>query len=184
MAIEVVFPPTRRYKMKVCMVGDPSVGKTSLVRRYVHDMFADHYITTLGAKVEKREVDIPHPATGEVTHIDMTLWDIMGHQQLLGMLREAYFHGARGILAVCDVTRRETLLRLPDWMQAVRHVAGAVPVFILANKVDLPEHQVTEADVAAFSRKHDSPYVMTSAKTGDGVVDSFEELAQTVLRGD
>src|SRR3990170_698487 len=100
-------------KAKVCLVGEHAVGKTSLIRRYVLDEFDDRYIVTLGAKVSKREMTIALPGLGEVL-MDMTVWDIMGSRGFRELLREAYFHWAQGILAVCDITRYETLSDLDE----------------------------------------------------------------------
>src|SRR3970040_2546326 len=94
----------KRVKAKGCLVGEHGVGKTSLIRRYVLDEFDDRYIVTLGAKVSKREMTITLQDRGEVL-MDMTVWDIMGSRGFRELLREASFHGAQGILAVCDVTR-------------------------------------------------------------------------------
>src|SRR2546430_10752896 len=99
----------KRMKVKVCLIGEAAVGKTSLIRRFVLDNFDDKYIQTLGTKVSKKELASPSPdGTGDLK-IDMTIWDIMGQKGFRELLKEAYFYGARGIIAVCDVTRRETL---------------------------------------------------------------------------
>ncbi len=99
----------RRMKVKVCLVGEHAVGKTSLIRRYVLDEFDDRYIVTLGAKVSKKEMLLESKANSGV-QMDMTIWDIMGSKGFRELLREAYFHGAQGILAVCDILGR---VRLP-----------------------------------------------------------------------
>ncbi len=93
-------------KTKICLVGDNGVGKTSLIRRYVLDMFDDRYITTLGTKVSKKEVEVSFPKENLTAHVDMLIWDIMGQHGFQELLKEAYFYGARGILAVVDITRR------------------------------------------------------------------------------
>src|SRR3972149_3196095 len=85
--------------------GEAAAGKTSLVRRYVLDEFDDRYITTLGAKVSKREqlYDVPEPSTS--VRMDMTVWDIMGEKGFRDLLEEAFFHGAKGALAAPALTR-------------------------------------------------------------------------------
>jgi len=100
---------TRRMKTKVCLVGEAAVGKTSMIRRYVLDEFEDKYITTLGAKVSKKELAFDLPDKDVRVQMDMTIWDIMGEKGFRDLLKEAFFHGAKGILAVCDITRYSTL---------------------------------------------------------------------------
>src|SRR5207253_4979715 len=94
----------KHVKAKVCLVGDVAVGKTSLIRRFVQDEFDDRYITTLGAKVSKREMQFGTPDRTQI-HMDMTVWDIMGEKGFRDLLKEAFFHGAKGVVAVCDLTR-------------------------------------------------------------------------------
>ncbi|MDG6221373.1 MAG: ADP-ribosylation factor-like protein, partial [Candidatus Thermoplasmatota archaeon] len=94
-------------KRKFCLLGEGAVGKTSLIRRFVTDQFDDRYITTIGTKVTKKSLDLP-PGSG-ADRVEMMIWDIMGQQGYRTMLQESYFSGAAGALAICDVTRKDTL---------------------------------------------------------------------------
>ena len=166
-------------KVKVCLVGEGAVGKTCLIRRFIHDQFDDRYISTLGAKVSKKELVLNGP--NGTLNVDMTIWDIMGEKGFRELLKEAYFHGAQGVLAVCDVTRKETLEDLEDWVSAVVKVTGKVPVAFLGNKADLQTQQViSEADLAAAAQAHGAPALLTSAKTGQNVEAAFASLAKLV----
>ncbi|TLZ60897.1 MAG: GTP-binding protein [Methanobacteriota archaeon] len=171
----------QKMKVKVCLVGEGAVGKTCLIRRFIHDQFDDRYISTLGAKVSKKEVVVLNPrADGEIS-LDMTIWDIMGEKGFRELLKEAYFHGAQGILAVCDITRKETLMELNDWIAAVDRVTGNIPVQFLANKADLRDQaKITPGDVKALADTHKSPFLFTSAKTGDNVEAGFLRLAEMI----
>src|SRR6266540_1568695 len=177
----IVMAERQKMKVKVCLVGEGAVGKTCLIRRFIHDQFDDRYISTLGAKVSKKEVVVASPrGDGEIA-IDMTIWDIMGEKGFRELLKEAYFHGAQGILAVCDVTRKEKLGELDDWVAAVVKVTGKVPIEYLANKADLREQMVIkEADVKRAAESHGAPWMFTSAKTGDNVERAFAKLAQMI----
>ncbi|OGS62158.1 MAG: hypothetical protein A3K59_03850 [Euryarchaeota archaeon RBG_19FT_COMBO_69_17] len=169
----------QRMKVKICLVGEGAVGKTCLIRRFVHDQFDDRYISTLGAKVSKKELLVDGDQGG--LDVDMTIWDIMGEKGFRELLKEAYFHGAQGVLAVLDVTRKETLTELHDWIAAVVKVTGNIPVEILANKADLKDQMaMTEQDVAAMAKAHGAPYLLTSAKTGQNVEAGFANLAKTI----
>jgi small GTP-binding protein len=170
-----------RMKAKACLVGEAAVGKTSLVRRFVTDEFDDRYVTTLGAKVSKKEMEFDVGARR--VHLDMTVWDIMGEKGFRDLLKDAYFSGARGILAVCDITRYSTLKELDDWVTAVFRVAGELPVVYAVNKVDLKDEVMLlygEKEIAQHARAFDAPYVFTSAKTGERVEDAFRLLGQRV----
>ncbi len=173
--------PGKRMKMKVCLVGEAAVGKTSLIRRFVHDDFDDKYIQTLGTKVSKKEIALTVPKHGEFI-VDMTVWDIMGQKGFRELLKEAYFYGAKGIIAGCDLTRKATLDDLDDWIEGVYSVTGRVPIEIFANKADLEKKQeLTREEVEQFSKAYDSPYHFTSAKTGDNVEEAFRDLAARIV---
>ncbi len=178
-------PETRRMKTKVCLVGEAAVGKTSLIRRYVLEEFEDRYITTLGAKVSKKELSFAFPDKDMSVQMDMTIWDIMGEKGFRDLLKEAFFHGARGVLAVCDITRYSTLKELDDWVQSVFNVVGEIPVVYAVNKVDLKDEVMIlygDKEIDQSARAFDASYFYTSARTGERVEDTFRALGSAILR--
>ncbi len=129
-------------KRKVLLIGDGAVGKTSLVRRFVVDKFSDDYITTIGAKVTKKDVRVQ--AGMDMTDMSMILWDILG-QRGFHAVQNSSFQGAKGVILVLDLTRPETAESLKSyWLPRLREVAGKIPTILFANKADL----VTERDMA------------------------------------
>ncbi len=173
----------KRMKVKVCLVGEAAVGKTSLIRRFVLDNFDDKYIQTLGTKVSKKELSAPSVDESGEMKIDMTIWDIMGQKGFRELLKEAYFYGAKGILAVCDATRKKTLEDLDDWIEGVYSVTGKIPIEFLANKVDLKDAlEVNEDDLVQAAKAYDSSFHFTSAKTGVSVEEAFQALAERIAR--
>jgi len=172
----------KQYKVKVCLVGEKAVGKTSLIRRFVLNMFDDRYITTIGTKVSKKELSLYQPESDTQVRMDMTIWDIMGEKGFRELLKDAYFYGANGILAVADLTRRKTLDELDDWIDGVMRVCGRVPTLVAVNKSDLVNQaQFDEKQVEAFAKAFDSAYLYTSAKTGQNVEEAFRLLGEAVL---
>ena len=162
-------------KVKVCFIGDAGVGKTSLIKRYVLDVFDDRYIATIGTKVTKKIVEVEEG--GSQTKVMMLIWDIMGQKGFRELLREAYFFGAHGAIAVCDLTNRETLEELRYWIKALTDVAGDVPIVFAGNKADLENEAVaTESDLGDLADKYEAEAFMTSAKTGQNVEEMFKAL--------
>ena len=160
-------------KVKVCFIGDAGVGKTSLIKRYVLDVFDDRYIATIGTKVTKKIVDVD----GQVK-VMMLVWDIMGQKGFRELLREAYFFGAHGAIAVCDLTNKESLEELRYWIKALTDVAGDVPIVFAGNKVDLENDRVIkELDLQELASKYKGKAYLTSAKTGQNVETVFKTLA-------
>lgn len=173
-----------KVKAKICLVGEAAVGKTSLIRRYVHNDFDDKYITTLGAKVTKKEMEFDVPDNGIRVGMDMTIWDIMGEKGFRDLVKEAFFVGTRGILAVCDLTRHDTLKELDDWIQSVFRVVGNIPVIYAVNKVDLKDEVLLmygDKELKQAARAFDASYVYTSAKTGENVEEAFKILGERIV---
>src|SRR6266550_4553598 len=168
----------KRVKSKICLVGEKAVGKTSLVRRFVMNMFDEQYVTTIGTRVSKKEVHISMPDVTQSVQVDLMIWDIMGEKGFRELLKDAYFYGANGILAVADLTRRRTLDDLDDWIDSVEQVVGKVPILIAVNKADLASNaRFQERDVAEFAKAYGAQFFLTSAKTGDQVETAFARLA-------
>jgi small GTP-binding protein len=169
--------------MKICMVGEEGVGKTSLIRRFVTSQFDEKYLRTVGTMVSKKVVQLGS-IDGTDYALHMLVWDIMGRLDFMSLYKEAYFSRARGILAVCDLTRPETLDALGDWIEGIHTTVGAnAPVFVLANKKDMTDHVRLEDDaILAFCELHSAPYLLTSARTGENVEVAFTKLAEMAVR--
>ena len=157
------------YIRKIVMLGNPGVGKTSLVRKFVHDMFDDKYLSTLGAKPTKKLIKVGDD------NLTMMIWDLAGQNF---NLHPAYYAGAKGALLICDLTRKDTAEALLNWHSALIARAGDIPVRVLANKSDLDgEFDIEYIEAMGFK------CMKTSAKTGDNVEQAFQELARVMLNG-
>lgn len=155
---------------KICMIGGFSVGKTSLVRRYVQRVFSDSYLTTVGVKIDKKIVERPNRT------VNLILWDLAGEDDV-SSLRISYLRGAAGYVLVADGTRHATLDVALSLRQRVEADYGALPFALLLNKADLKEDwNVDDAEVARLQQ--DGWWVcLSSARTGEGVEDAFKDLA-------
>jgi small GTP-binding protein len=158
---------------KVCMVGLFGTGKTSLVQRFVHSMFSERYLSTVGVKIDRKPIQV------DGADLTLVLWDLAGrdsHEDIT----TSYLRGAHAILYVADGTRRETCDQLPELRTLVREASGDVPEVLALNKSDLKERWVLpSADEQNLSKVFD--LVRTSAKTGDGVEEAFRRIGRATL---
>ena len=159
---------------KVCMLGTYAVGKTSLVRRFVESIYTDKYHTTVGVKIDKKQLQV-----GE-EEVTMMLWDVEGtdteHE-----LRTSYLRGASGYLLVADGTRNDTLYKALAIQSRVEEAIGAVPFLLLLNKMDLAEEwSINERETAALNERG-WEVLPTSAKSGRGVEEAFSRLARKMV---
>src|SRR2546427_11199636 len=103
----IPMPDVRRMKTKLVLMGEGGVGKTSLVRRFVLNEYQDTYLQTVGTRVSKIELTIPHGADTEV-QMDMAIFDIMGQKGFRDLVRETYYHGAGALMAACGPNPKES----------------------------------------------------------------------------
>lgn len=168
--------------LKICLAGEPGVGKTSLLYRYVSNTFDKQYATTLGVKVSSRRVVIEDPGrAGGPRVVELAIWDIMGHVGFRELFKDAYFKGAQGVILVCDGSRPETLRSVPAWYNAVRSVSGPVPAILLLNKSDLGEAETQPSEVEALCKERGWSWLPVSARTGQNVEEAFATLVRLCL---
>jgi hypothetical protein len=160
---------------KICLLGAFGVGKTSLVRRFVDTIFSDAYLTTVGVKIDKKTVTVGSE------ELALILWDIAGEDEVAAV-RVTYLRGAAGYLLVVDGTRPETLETAASIQKRITAELGAIPFFVLLNKSDLVEdwalapERIEQLEATGWSFRR------TSAKTGMGVEETFQELAARLAR--
>jgi small GTP-binding protein len=158
---------------KVCMVGVYGTGKTCLVQQYVHSIFAARYLSTVGVKIDRKDVQ----SRGQ--ELRLMLWDLEGRDGIRDV-NASYLRGAHGVIYVADGTRPETVEQIGELRENVVNAIGDVPSIIALNKIDLTEAwKISSADESlAATHGH---LVRTSAKTGEGVEPAFQWLADTLL---
>lgn len=159
---------------KICTLGTSSVGKSSLVARFVKGIFSENYLTTIGVKIDKKSVSL------KSQKVDLLIWDLNGEDRFQ-KLSMNYLRGTSGYLLVIDGTRRGTL----DAAIALHHKAqatlGSVPFVVLINKIDMKdEWEIEEADISDLQSRGWT-IMETSAKTGSGVEKAFTHLARKLL---
>mmetsp|Transcript_11078 Transcript_11078/g.33216 ORF Transcript_11078/g.33216 Transcript_11078/m.33216 type:complete len:205 (-) Transcript_11078:1166-1780(-) len=164
--------------LKVLLVGDSSVGKSSLLLRFTADQFVASTNPTIGVDFRTKYV------TMQNKRLKLTIWDTAG-QERFRTLTSSYYRGAHAVIFVYDVTRRETFDSLGEiWMQEVdmySTIDNAIKM-VVANKVDRDsDREVTTEEGQNFGKAHGCLFVETSAKADVAVTQAFEELVLKVL---
>lgn len=166
---------------KICLIGDPAVGKTSLIRRYVYNMFDDKYLSTVGARISEKTVRVEQPTPNPDIDMILMIWDIAG-QKTFGNVHSTYYMGADAALVACDVTRKDTLDNIHFWIDDIFKIAGKMPIIFIGNKTDLNVRAFKEEEIKAVAQKYNGQYIFTSAKTGEGVEKVFYILCKTLVK--
>jgi small GTP-binding protein len=165
---------------KIIVVGDPAIGKTSLIRKYVKISFEFSYIPTVGVAISKQPIELD--IYGKKVKINLMLWDLAGQPQF-SLLHKVYYNGAQGILLGFDLTRTHTYSNMKNWAAEFKKCGLLdTPMIMFGNKSDLTEERkVSHVHIDHMKDQLDiADYVETSALTGDKVNDLFELIAKLV----
>jgi small GTP-binding protein len=170
---------------KVCMLGDPAVGKTSLIRKYVLNQFDSRYVSTIGTEVSKKDIEVEFVDSehGKQNYnLTLAIWDIIGQKEYRTLISR-FYKNANGALIVFDLTRDDTLSNIKEWTSSLFGAIGKVPVVFVGNKFDLVDKDNFDTDsLMEVSMRYSAPWVTTSAKDGENVDSAFKKLGEMIIQ--
>ncbi|MCK4480953.1 MAG: GTP-binding protein [Candidatus Lokiarchaeota archaeon] len=165
-----------KYIIKICLLGEANVGKTSLVYRFIENKFRESYKSTLGVNLLKKDMEIE--GYGDVS---AQIWDL-GGQESFRSLRSLYLEGANGAFVVYDMTSKKTFEKIDEWVHDFRDAREDAPIILIGNKSDLEKQiKITESESREYANTNNLGMVITSAKTGQNVEEAFTELTKKIL---
>lgn len=161
--------------MKIIIIGEPGVGKTSLVKRFVSGQFSTDYRASIGTNIFIKKFKL------DSHDISIHLWDIAGQEKWIRM-RHSYYSGSHGALVVGDLTREDTFKQITSfWIPDLKENCGKIPIILLANKSDL-KSELKKEFITEIGKKVESDSILiTSAKRGENVEDAFHLIAKTII---
>lgn len=159
---------------KICMLGSFAVGKTSLVRRFVQSMFTDKYLTTVGVKIDKKQISCAG------TEVSLLLWDLYGEDEFQ-RVQTTYLRGSSGILLVADGTRAATIEKARELKDRAHSTLGPIPYLLLINKCDLASEWEVSTEQLLQLEQEGWQILRTSAKSGEGVEQAFLSITNQML---
>ena len=173
-------PLTYNFLAKILLLGEYRVGKSSMVLRYVENRFPGDYMATIGANFLVKTVNIL--VEGIEFKVGLQIWDIGGHARS-SQVGRVFFQGVSGALLVYDLTRKITLEKLPLWIEQLKKFSPDVSMYLVGNKNDLVDERQVTYDEGEFAKNNLQmvSFFETSAKTGDHIQETFEDLARLLV---
>lgn len=170
-----------KKKIKICLFGDGNVGKTTLVNRFLTGMFETDYKITIGVELYIINLDI------EGINVTLQIWDFAGEKEYR-YLFPSYVNGAEGGIFMFDITQKETLTNLYEWLLIFKESSidyeNDIPLIMVGGKLDLQEKRAVQADhIEKVAEKFKfKSYLECSSKTGENVEECFEEIAKIIMK--
>ena len=167
---------TKKIRLKIIISGEPAVGKTSLVKKFISGQFSKDYRSSIGTNIYTKKIVLENGKYGA-----LQLWDIAGQERWINM-RRSYYSGAKGVIIVGDLTRRNTFNQIEKfWVPDIKQYCSIAPIILIANKRDLSSN-LGEQEINSLSKRINAESeFFTSAKTGENVELAFKMISEQAI---
>ena len=164
------------FIFKVLLLGNSDVGKSSLILRYVDQVWSDTFVPTIGVDFKVKTLELQNK------QIKMQIWDTAGQERFRNVI-SSYFRGAHGILLIYDVTNRDSFKNLESWLIEIeKNASENVLKILIGNKNDLvDDKEIKTEEGQAFANRNGMQFIETSAKENTNVTEAFESLAKLMM---
>ena len=165
------------FELKVILIGDSGVGKTSIVTKFITNEFKPSYQSTLGIEFRVKDLYIDNRICAR-----LRIWDTCGQERFRAITRQ-YFSNSHGVLLVFDLTSKDSVKKLNMWLDdATKNVSDDCVIFVIGNKMDVKTRDISISEEAKnFANDKKLNYYEVSAKTGNGIINIFEKLARKMI---
>jgi len=163
--------------LKILIIGESGVGKSSLLLRFTDDTFDPEQAATIGVDFKVKTLNV------DGNRAKLAIWDTAG-QERFRTLTPSYYRGAQGVILVYDVSVRTSFLRLDAWLNELETFATRQDLIkmLVGNKIDRDSREVTTEEGKRFAKRHSMLFIEASAKTKEGVMIAFEELVEKIIQ--
>ena len=164
-----------KYFAKIVLVGDGGIGKTTLLKAFSQNIYADNKIT-IGLDFTRKDLIINH------IKISLLIWDLSGQKQFSFLIQD-YLKGTRGVILSFDVSKYNTFLDLAHWMDLILPKIDGIPIILVGTKVDRGYHPAFSVDsVNRFIKNYNiTDFIETSAKEEINVDLPFRTMAEKLI---
>ena len=170
---------TTTIPLKITMIGNSYVGKTSILKRYLDNKFEkDSTLATINVSFRTKQIKVD-----PYTIADLKIWDTAGQEQYRSITK-SYINGSNGILVIFDLTNEKSFYELKSWMDEIKNVIDVtkVEIILVGNKSDLPDQKVSKEEALKFAKDNNMEYQVVSAKDGLNIEPLFEKIGISCVK--
>jgi small GTP-binding protein len=167
--------------IKVTVVGDGTVGKTSLCKSLTEGIITSDYDLTVGCEIHSKKINFANSNTAKP--LNLLIWDFSG-QERFHSVRSGLYKGTKGALMVFDITSRGSFYDINEWIREFRRNCSDAPFVLVGNKADKKEREVSREEGEKLAKNLGVPYLETSALNGENVGMAFEHITKLALTRD
>ena len=170
-----------RTPYKIVVVGDPAVGKTTLIQKYTKKIYRDEYLPTLGVEITSKEIDVETP--DGIDHINLIFWDLSGQQQF-SRVRTIFYSGIKAIIYMYDISNPKSFQNIDYWVdEAKRNNQKEIESLLIGNKIDISDNRkILNSAGSIKSDKLKVSFFEISCKTHQGVNNMFNFLIKSLIK--
>ena len=163
--------------LKLLLLGDSSVGKTSILLKYISNKFDESSISTVGVDYMDKIIDY------NKFKIKLQIWDTSGEEKFRTITKN-FYRNADGLLVVFDLTKKESYDHIKSWLDEAKENNDKLKTILIGNKLDLKDERIVAIDVAKqFAEKNNLKYIETSAKDGTNINELFQAIIDLLFDG-
>jgi Ras-related protein Rab-24 len=164
----------QKIELKVILLGDQGVGKTSIMKRYLQDKYSIDEPSTIGAAFGSKKISV------NGTDIVLGIWDTAGQERFDSMTR-FYYRSARAAIICYDVNNKNTFKKAKFWVHELQGNERSCKMYLVGTKIDLDQRDVEDQEIRAYAQKVNARLFEVSSKTGQGIREVFDAIAQDYL---
>ena len=166
------------YKLKILVLGESMVGKTSLINRYTQDKFAARYLCTVGIDFQKKNIIVNEKK------ITLQIWDTAGQERYRNVTKNS-FHTSQGFVLAYDITNRESFDKIKEWVEEIKDNSDEnTKCILIATKCDLDNREVEEEEGQQLGKQFGYKFFETSAKENININEAFEALVNEIIKNE
>ena len=168
---------SKTYQLKLVLIGDSTVGKTSLLYRFIEGRFIEDRLCTICADFKTKSIRID-----QSTIAKLTVWDTAG-QEKYRAITSNYYRDANGVILIYDVANKSTFKNLNMWLNDInnKNLRESISIILVANKIDLPNREISYEEGDDFAQKNNLLYCETSIKEGKNIEDVFDMITRDII---